>query len=391
MKRAAPFGLVVAFSVAGLAGCSSPQPQVVNNAPPVAAAPIASAPAAQPPVQGVYNWREVPAGERVPISRGVFDQGGYQLFSPQGTIIVPFENENLYVMKFGRTSGGMYFVNEGGVPVLYLPPGGFLENAAAQGARWYPIPNDYNYVRPMYVAVAPSWAEYRAMGWYPGMAYYGGMWGYSPVSVAWMPGFHISIGGSRYADYTVYRTYYTRNAVNRVGWDRSPRFNYAQSSTGSWNRMRNSMGGAGSFGAGRNNSAVRSVSGFGSAGRSSAFGSNGSFGSRQPATTSRFGSSSTFGSRPPRATSSFGSDNNNSNSFGSRRSSFGGTSSGFSNTGRSSSSSFGGTRSSFGGSFGGGRTGSSFGGSSSGGSRSSFGSSSFSGGRSSFGGSSRRR
>ena len=79
------------------------------------------APPQQPPAGGsAYPWTEVPAGQQVPITRAVFDQGGYQLFAGSGeTIIVPFVNQNMYVMKFGRSStGGMYFVNDGAVPTL---------------------------------------------------------------------------------------------------------------------------------------------------------------------------------------------------------------------------------------------------------------------------------
>src|SRR5207244_1384423 len=123
-----------------------------------------------------------PQGQQIPINAARFDQGGYQLYAATGeTIVVPFVNQNMYVMKFGRSANGqMFFVAEGDAPTLYLPPNGYLENAVAQNARWYPIPADYAYSRPMYVGLAPSWAEYTAMGWYPGMVTYGGMWGYSP-------------------------------------------------------------------------------------------------------------------------------------------------------------------------------------------------------------------
>ena len=36
-----------------------------------------------------------------------------------GFYVVPFTNQNLYVMKFGQTNGAPYFVNEGSAPVLY--------------------------------------------------------------------------------------------------------------------------------------------------------------------------------------------------------------------------------------------------------------------------------
>src|SRR5262249_54776882 len=148
--------------------------------------------------------------------RAVFDQGGYQIYAVSGeTIVVPFANNNLYVMKFGRSNNGQtYFVNEGDAPVLYLRNGDTLENAAAAGARWYPISPSYTYTRPIYVSLAPSWNDWIGMGWYPGMTYYGGMWGYNPYSVGWMPGFHIIVGGTPYYSYRSYHTYYT----NRGGY-----------------------------------------------------------------------------------------------------------------------------------------------------------------------------
>ncbi|HZO91771.1 MAG TPA: hypothetical protein VFB38_25870 [Chthonomonadaceae bacterium] len=368
MKRMALFAAIAAVGLWGLSGCARPQP--VTMAPPVGGG-IAQGqvPMAPPPNAGVYSWLDVPQGQQVPVQRVVFDQGGYQIYAATGeTIVVPFANQNLYVMKFGRTYGStMYFVNEGDAPVLYLRPGDFLENAAAQGARWYPIPDNYPYTRPMYVSLAPTWGDYVAMGWYPGMVTYGGMWSYRPfaASFVWMPGFSINIGGTRYPNYVSYRTYYTSHPGyirNRVVYN-----NYTTTRTGS-------------FGAGRMSRQTGSFHpnrGFGTGGTFGATGLTGSFGmGRRNAT---FGGGSTFGTRR------FG---------GSASGSFGGS---FRSTSPPSSSSFGGTRSfggggSFGGSSGGGRR--SFGGSFGSGSStgSSFGSSSgsgssFGGGRSSFGGS----
>src|SRR5947209_8312429 len=102
------------------AGCG-PQTvqQPVSQAPPIANAQAgynAPAPGNAQPVQGaggVYQWTDVPVNQQVPIVRAVFDQGGYQIFAQSGeTIVVPFVNQNLYVMKFGQTSGQPYFVNE---------------------------------------------------------------------------------------------------------------------------------------------------------------------------------------------------------------------------------------------------------------------------------------
>src|SRR5262245_18958041 len=119
-----------------LAGCGHSQ-QPVSMAPPVSngagPGPVASAPPMDSGGQNsVYNWQDVPVNQDVAITRAAFDQGGYQLFAASGeTIVVPFANQNLYVMKFGRSnSGSTYFRNEGAVPVLYLRSGDFLSNAS---------------------------------------------------------------------------------------------------------------------------------------------------------------------------------------------------------------------------------------------------------------------
>ena len=360
--------LILILCGLGVAGCG-PSALPVSQAPPLGGV----GPGYNAPMQanagpqgsaGVYQWQDVPVNQQVPISRAVFDQGGYQIFALSGeTIVVPFANQNLYVMKFGQTSGNPYFVNEGNAPVLYLGPGGFLENASAQGARWYPFSQGYAYSQPVYVGLAPTWSDYVGMGWYPGMHYYGGLWGISPFHPVWMPGFYINIGGTRYNSYRSYRTYYTTH--NNYVPLRTVYNNYSQRSTGSFGSGRASSGfgsrpgSTGSFGSGRS-------SGFG--GRSSGFGSpsgsTGSFGSRR---TVPSGSTGTFGGGRSGSggsgQSSFGSGRSTFGGGTSGRSSFGGGTPGYSNTPRSSGGSFGGGRSSSGGSFGGGRSsGGSFGG-----------------------------
>ena len=152
----------------GIAGCS-PQP-AVTMAPPVQAPMQGQVAMGQPgqmgaPAQGaagVFNWQDVPVNQQVPVIRAVFDQGGYQIYAQSGeTIVVPFANQNMYVMKFGRSnSGSYYFVNDGTAPVLYVPNGGALENASAQGARWYPFSQGYAYDRPVYIGLAPTWGGF---------------------------------------------------------------------------------------------------------------------------------------------------------------------------------------------------------------------------------------
>ena len=396
-----------------VAGC--PQRPPVTMAPPVApppayqppvsqAPPVAPGqpPAAQPTGDSVYPWTEIPAGQKVPITRAVFDQGGYQLFAGSGeTIIVPFVNQNMYVMKFGRSdSGGMYFVNDGAVPTLYVPNGGYLENAVAQNARWYPFPQNYNYTAPVYVGIAPSWGAFTGMGWYPGMTYHGGYWGASPFGIgAFTPmiGLNFNIGGRPYYGWNSYNNYYRSNpnAVRmRTVYNNYSTFGRARpTGTGSFGSGGNSSfgrrtgygnsSGSGSFGSGR---PTLGGSGYG---RQSGSGSFGTGSATRPSFGSGSGSGGSFGSgnRPAfdsgASTSrpSFGSGTSSRPPFGSGGS-FGGGSSGYNSSARRGSGSFGsgsssGYRSSR----------PSFGGSSSSGYRSSGGGGSFGGSRRSSGGS----
>jgi hypothetical protein len=134
----------------------------------------------------VFNWREVPAYQEVPLTRATFDEGGYQLYDTVGeTVVVPFTNHDLYVMKFARSHNGtMYFVNTGTTPVLYVPQGGYLENATDPSARWYPFSPRFHPATPVYIGIAPSWHAFIGMGWYPDMEYYGGYWSDRPVIYA---------------------------------------------------------------------------------------------------------------------------------------------------------------------------------------------------------------
>ena len=391
MRRLVSLAVVSALGISVSLGCSQPRP--VGMAPPMNQNSAYAAPqsgmgsgqqvsqpgmgngqqvpqpgmsdgsmATNAPGGSVYQWQDVPANQQVPIIRATFDQGGYQIFAQSGeTIVVPFANNNMYVMKFGRSTGQNYFVNENGVPVLYLRPGQGLENAAAQGALWYPIPQNYAYSQPMYVAMAPTWNEYVGMGWYPGMMYYGGMWGYSPYNhFAWMPGWYINVGGRRYSDYGSYHSYY----VSTPGYIRNRVvYNNYNSPRGMSGRTFGSTGSTGSFG--------RSTGSTGSFGSGRTPGSSSTFGSRPATSTGSFGSgrsNGTFGSRPMSG-GTFGSRPASGGTFGSRPSggsfggssarpsggSFGGGSGGFGGSSRPSGGSFGGGGRSSGGSFGSGR------------------------------------
>lgn len=357
-----------------LAGCSHPSPPVMM-APPANPVTI-SQPMGQSQYagqneqnggqneqnggqNGAYQWTEVPANQQVQITRAVFDQGGYQLFSPQGTIVVPFANQNMYVMKFGQSqNGGMYFVNSGTFPTLFIPPGGFLDNAAQPGAHWFPFPQNYAYQNPVYVGLAPSWSAFSGMGWYPGMAYYGGYYGYSPYSILGpMVGLHFLIGGSPYYGWNSYHSYYAGHPYGSAPMRVVNRTVYNQAARSSFNS--GGLGGRRTFGSAGSTFGGRSGGSFGGGNRSfgggtprPAFGSGGSFGRGPsgyggsfsaprrsfPVSAPPAPSSGGFGSRP-----AFGGGGFSGGGAGTPRPSFGG-------------GSFGGGRSFGGGSFDGGRS-----------------------------------
>ena len=162
----------------------------------------------------VFNWAEVPEDQQVPITRAVFDQGGYQLYDDVGeTIVVPFTNQNLYVMKFARSeTGRFYFVNEGNVPVLYVPENGYLDNASVAGAHWYPFSEEFHPSHPVFLGIAPSWTSFVSMGWYPGMYCRGGYWGEDSFisGGVFLPsiGLFFQIGGHHYDGWDHYHRYY---------------------------------------------------------------------------------------------------------------------------------------------------------------------------------------
>ena len=208
MRRNLIAGLALTWLAAGLAGCGM-RPQGAIPPP----QPVLQQHEYSPPVMNVFNWRSVPVGQRVPVERAAFDRDGYQITTPDGVIVIPFANQNLYVLKFARSqNGGTYFENQGAAPALYLASGFGLANAAAQNAMWYPLPDSYQPASPVYVGLAPSWNEYASMGWYPGMNYYGGLYSpyYHPGMMfhSWTPGYVVNVGGRRYANYRSYTNYY---------------------------------------------------------------------------------------------------------------------------------------------------------------------------------------
>jgi len=219
-------GAAALLSVASVAYCDEP----LSMAPPVQSdwSQTQSTTPADVSADNVFNWSEVPQNQQVPITRGVFDQGGYQLFDTAGeTIVIPFTNDNLYVMKFAVSdTGSMYFINTGGAPILYVPENGYLENEAVPGAKWYPFTPDFQPATPVFLGCAPSWPVFVSIGWYPNMCTYGGYWCNGPAfsvgAVCPTVGLFIQFGGERFTGWAPYQTYcgfhpapYTIHIVNR--------------------------------------------------------------------------------------------------------------------------------------------------------------------------------
>ena len=301
--------VAIACLVGTTAGCSQ-QAQPVQMAPPITPVTVSQSSGQGP----TYNWTEVPRGQQVPVASARFDRAGYQIVDQSGeTILVPFANQNMYVMKFGRSNTGTeYFVNEGAYPTLYVPPGGSLQNDTAQGSQWYPFPQNFNYTQPVYIGLAPSWPAFIGMGWYPGMSYYGGYWGYHPYGYGYgyapMVGLHFLIGGHPYYGYNAYHSYYIGHPYNRV-------VNHTVYNYGRFNAGSGRFGASGGFGS---RPRFGSVSSFGS-GRSTFGGSgqrsSGSFGSSPSGYGGSFGASRRpFGSASPN--NSFGGNTRPSGSFG---------------------------------------------------------------------------
>ena len=171
-----------------------------------------AATAAAPKAPEVFGWHDVPEGQVIPVQKSTIDQSGYRIQDTTGeTIEVPFVNDDLDAMKFGKsTSGFSYFVNKGEYPVLYLAPGATIESTAAPGARWNPIPSVYPYEEPIYVKMAPDYQSYLGMGWYPNMLVTGGMWGRAPglPYYPWTAGYGFYVDRVYYTSWTAYRSYY---------------------------------------------------------------------------------------------------------------------------------------------------------------------------------------
>ena len=209
VRSAVASSLGVSLLCASVAYGDSP----VSLAPPIQADSSAgSSDPAAVDQDSVFNWSQVPSNQQVDIQRATFDKGGYVLYDTSGdTIVIPFVNNNLYVMKFARSDNGdMYFVNDGTSPILYVPVGGYLENATVPGAHWCPITDDFQPDQPVYMGIAPSWNDYVSMGWYPDFVCNGGYYcdvAYGAGDFFPCDGFGFVIGGFSCSGWNDYRSY----------------------------------------------------------------------------------------------------------------------------------------------------------------------------------------
>ncbi len=258
-------GLVAAAAVMCLTGRVYADPPV-SISPPVSAGDYQQVDGdpVNTSADSVFRWSEIPQNQEVPVTRAIFDRAGYQIYDTVGeTIVVPFTNNNLYVMKFGlSTNGHMYFVNDGSAPILYVPQDSYLENATASGARWYPFSHDYRPASPVFLGVAPSWTAFVDMGWYPDMYYYGGYWCNDPFISGgiFLPevGLFFVIGGHHYYGWNGYHDYYYRHpAPYRVGYYHRDVYRFANGPHGQFRgfggggRVAGRPGGPRGFGGGR--------------------------------------------------------------------------------------------------------------------------------------------
>ena len=194
-------------------------PACVHADTPISAAPPISADSAVTGAeQGtidqttVFSWTQVPKNQTIALTKATFDKGGYQLYDTSGdTILVPFACDNLYVMRFARSnSDTMYFENQADTPVLYIPVGGYLENATVPGARWCPITDNFQPTTPVYMGIAPSWDDFIGMGWFAGCICEGGYYcdvGFGGGSYVPCPGYIFVVGNNRCFGWNEYRDY----------------------------------------------------------------------------------------------------------------------------------------------------------------------------------------
>jgi hypothetical protein len=200
-------------TVARVALADPPVTTVVPTGTAISSGMQDTAPPANNGTARVFHFADVPGNRHVPLIRAVFDQGGYQLFDTAGeTIVVPFAGRNLYVMKFAVSpNDAMYFVNDDGTPILYVPRNGYLENATVPGARWYPFTETFHPTSPVFLGIAPSYTEFIDTNWHPETVLHGGYYGARPFpsggQFAPSPGLTLFFGSHPYSNWRDYRQF----------------------------------------------------------------------------------------------------------------------------------------------------------------------------------------
>ncbi|MBC8137715.1 MAG: hypothetical protein H8F28_17685 [Fibrella sp.] len=222
--------LIAGFCIVTSAALAEPP---VSMAPPLGIATgVAPEPPANDGTSSVYNFKSVPENQQVPLNRAVFDQNGYQLFGRVGeTIVVPFINQNLYVMKFAPSpDNSLYFINANGTPTLYVPRNGYLDNTTEPGAKWYPFSKSFQPETPDLSGTAPSYSQFLNPDWYPDAILSGGYYGIRPFSSGGFfgtsPGLTLHLGGSPYYSRYDYRPNVFLNPYPyRFGYFNQPTYN----------------------------------------------------------------------------------------------------------------------------------------------------------------------
>ena len=173
--------------------------------------------------RSVFYWKEVTVGQKVLISQAGFYPEGFELIDTVGhKILIPFnfETHHVYTLKFAVSPDGtLYFVNQGDYPVLYLPQDGFLVNGLWTDTRWYPFTGAFHPSRPVFLSIAPGYAGFLRMGWYPGLYCYGGFWSTDP----WTPSAHfpatpgqeVVLGSTHFPTWKDYRLYWQAHPTDR--------------------------------------------------------------------------------------------------------------------------------------------------------------------------------
>jgi hypothetical protein len=162
----------------------------------------------------VIKWTRLPLHQDFVITHASFSQRGYRLYDDQDeTILVPFTDDNLYVMKFGVSPDeDMHFIRSTHSPVLLVPVDGYLSNQDVPGDIWYPFSDSYQPQTPVYYSIAPTWTDYLAIDWYSGYEFHGGYYcrrAFVPgIVVTPVPGLTIIVAGQSFSGWHDYKNHH---------------------------------------------------------------------------------------------------------------------------------------------------------------------------------------